>query len=606
MTYFKKILHFAIPYKKYAFLNILFNILYALFSALSFVALIPMLDVLFNTTQIVSDFPVYDGILSIKEYLKDSINYYISKSVRENPIKALSFAISLILSLFLFKNIFNYFALYFITFLRNGILKDLRNNLYEKSIKQSISYYSEKKKGDTLSRITSDVLEIQHSFLSILELLIREPITIFFTLLIMYSINSKLTLFVIIFIPISGLIISWIGKVLKKFSQSVQKEQGEFLSILEETLSGLNIIKTFNAEDSFIKKFNNSTNNFFKYSNTLLNRQNIASPLSEFLGIVVIGGLLWYGGKMVLIDQSLNATTFISFMALAYNILTPAKSISKAFYSLKKGDAAAERVLDILEAKNSIKDSLNAHNIENFNSEIEFKNIEFSYNKNRLLKDFSLSIKKGKSIALVGQSGSGKTTLVNLINRFYDIQNGEIFIDGNEIRKVKIKSLRNLIGMVTQESILFNDSVINNLLLGDPNATKEQVITASKIANAHQFIESLPEKYETNIGDRGNKLSGGQKQRLSIARAILKNPPILIFDEATSALDSESEKSVQIALENVMKNRTSIIIAHRLSTIIKADTIIVMDEGKILEIGSHEDLIHKNTKYKKLVEMQSL
>tara|TARA_B110000116_G_C16783469_1_gene559598 strand:- start:1183 stop:2451 length:1269 start_codon:yes stop_codon:yes gene_type:complete len=422
----------------------------------------------------------------------------------------------------------------------------------------------------------------------------------------MYSINSKLTLFVIIFIPISGLIISWIGKVLKKFSQSVQKEQGEFLSILEETLSGLNIIKTFNAEDSFIKKFNNSTNNFFKYSNTLLNRQNIASPLSEFLGIVVIGGLLWYGGKMVLIDQSLNATTFISFMALAYNILTPAKSISKAFYSLKKGDAAAERVLDILEAKNSIKDSLNAHNIENFNSEIEFKNIEFSYNKNRLLKDFSLSIKKGKSIALVGQSGSGKTTLVNLINRFYDIQNGEIFIDGNEIRKVKIKSLRNLIGMVTQESILFNDSVINNLLLGDPNATKEQVITASKIANAHQFIESLPEKYETNIGDRGNKLSGGQKQRLSIARAILKNPPILIFDEATSALDSESEKSVQIALENVMKNRTSIIIAHRLSTIIKADTIIVMDEGKILEIGSHEDLIHKNTKYKKLVEMQSL
>jgi len=606
MTYFKKILHFAIPYKKYAFLNILFNILYALFSALSFVALIPMLDVLFNTTQIVSDFPVYDGILSIKEYLKDSINYYISKSVRENPIKALSFAISLILSLFLFKNIFNYFALYFITFLRNGILKDLRNNLYEKSIKQSVSYYSEKKKGDTLSRITSDVLEIQHSFLSILELLIREPITIFFTLLIMYSINSKLTLFVIIFIPISGLIISWIGKVLKKFSQSVQKEQGEFLSILEETLSGLNIIKTFNADDSFIKKFNNSTNNFFKYSNTLLNRQNIASPLSEFLGIVVIGGLLWYGGKMVLIDQSLNATTFISFMALAYNILTPAKSISKAFYSLKKGDAAAERVLDILEAKNSIKDSLNAHNIENFNSEIEFKNIEFSYNKNRLLKDFSLSIKKGKSIALVGQSGSGKTTLVNLINRFYDIQNGEIFIDGNEIRKVKIKSLRNLIGMVTQESILFNDSVINNLLLGDPNATKEQVITASKIANAHQFIESLPEKYETNIGDRGNKLSGGQKQRLSIARAILKNPPILIFDEATSALDSESEKSVQIALENVMKNRTSIIIAHRLSTIIKADTIIVMDEGKILEIGSHEDLIHKNTKYKKLVEMQSL
>ena len=605
MNYFRKIIYFAIPYKKFAFLNIFFNILYAIFSALSFLALIPMLDVLFNTTKVVYEVPKYDGIINLKEFLINSLNYYISESVLSNPEEALLIAISLIILLFFLKNLFNYLALFFITFLRNGILKDLREKLYEKSIKQSISFYSKKKKGDILSRITSDVLEIQHSFLSILELLIREPLTILFTLIVMFSININLTFFVIIFIPVSGLIISWIGKALKKFSLNVQKEQGEFLSILEETLTGLNIIKIFNAEESFIKKFNSSLNNFFKFSNKLLNRQNIASPVSEFLGIVVIGCLLWYGGKMVLINDSLNATTFISFMALAYNILTPAKSISKSFYSLKKGDAAAERVIEILESKNAIEDTPYSTNINEFKSEIKFKNIDFSYSRNFYLKDFSLEIKKGKSIALVGSSGSGKTTLVNLINRFYDTDSGKILIDNIEIKNINLKSLRSLIGMVTQESILFNDTIKNNILIGDPTASEETIIKAAKIANAHDFIDSLPEKYLTNIGDGGNKLSGGQKQRLAIARAIIKNPPILILDEATSSLDSESEKSVQVALKNVMKNRTSIIIAHRLSTISNVDKIIVMEKGKIIESGTHKELLNTNSNYKKLVKIQS-
>ena len=605
MNYFKKIIYFAIPYKKFAFLNIFFNILYAIFSALSFLALIPMLDVLFNTTKVVYEVPKYDGIINLKEFLINSLNYYISESVISNPEGALLIAICLIILLFFLKNLFNYLALFFITFLRNGILKDIREKLYEKSIKQSISFYSKKKKGDILSRITSDVLEIQHSFLSILELLIREPLTILFTLIVMFSINVKLTFFVIIFIPVSGLIISWIGKALKKFSLNVQKEQGEFLSILDETLTGLNIIKIFNAEENFIKKFNSSLNNFFKFSNKLLNRQNIASPVSEFLGIVVIGCLLWYGGKMVLINDSLNATTFISFMALAYNILTPAKSISKSFYSLKKGDAAAERVIEILESKNAIEDTPYSTKINEFKSEINFKNIHFSYSRNFYLKDFSLEIKKGKSIALVGSSGSGKTTLVNLINRFYDTDSGKILIDNIEIKNIKLKSLRSLIGMVTQESILFNDTIKNNILIGDPAASEETLIKAAKIANAHEFIDSLPEKYLTNIGDGGNKLSGGQKQRLAIARAIIKNPPILILDEATSSLDSESEKSVQIALKNVMKNRTSIIIAHRLSTISNVDKIIVMEKGEIIETGTHKELLNTDSTYKKLVEIQS-
>ncbi|MDB4715381.1 ABC transporter ATP-binding protein/permease [Flavobacteriaceae bacterium] len=606
MNYFKKILLFALPYKRFAFLNILFNILYALFSALSFVALVPMFDVLFGSTPKIESKPTYTGISDLKEYVTDYINYKIGTTVDEEPLTALIFAIVLILILFFLKNLFNYLAMYFVTFLRNGILKDLRDALYVKILQQPVSYFTEKKKGDTLARITSDVLEIQHSFLSIIELIVREPLTIIFTLILMFNMNVKLSVFVLIFIPVSGFIISSIGKSLKKHSQNVQKEQGEFLSIVEESLSGLSIIKAFSAEGKFNTKFFNSTLKFFNFSNKLLNRQNLASPVSEFMGIGVIGGLLWFGGSMVLIEGTLRGTIFIAFMTLAYNILTPAKAISKASYAVKKGNAAAERVLEILEAKNELTDAAGAKTISDFSDKVNFKNINFKYETKPVLKNFSLELSKGQTIALVGQSGSGKTTVANLLNRFYDVEDGSIQIDGTDLKKITTKSLRKLIGIVTQDSILFNDSVLNNLLIGDPNANEEEVIAAAKIANAHEFIINLPDGYNTNIGDQGNKLSGGQKQRLSIARAVLKNPPIMVLDEATSALDTESEKLVQEALENLMNNRTSLVIAHRLSTIQKANLIVVMQAGEIIEMGTHSELIANNSNYKKLVEMQSL
>jgi len=606
MNYFKKILLFALPYKRFAFLNIFFNILYALFSALSFVALVPMFDVLFGSTPKIESKPIYTGISDLKEYITDYINYKIGTTVDEEPLTALIFAIVLILILFFLKNLFNYLAMYFVTFLRNGILKDLRDALYVKILQQPVSYFTEKKKGDTLARITSDVLEIQHSFLSIIELIVREPLTIIFTLILMFNMNVKLSVFVLIFIPVSGFIISSIGKSLKKHSQNVQKEQGEFLSIVEESLSGLSIIKAFSAEGKFNTKFFNSTLKFFNFSNKLLNRQNLASPVSEFMGIGVIGGLLWFGGSMVLIEGTLRGTIFIAFMTLAYNILTPAKAISKASYAVKKGNAAAERVLEILEAKNELTDAPDAKIISDFSDKVNFENINFKYETKSVLKNFSLELSKGQTIALVGQSGSGKTTVANLLNRFYDVEDGSIQIDGTDLKRITTKSLRKLIGIVTQDSILFNDSVLNNLLIGDPNANEEEVIAAAKIANAHEFIINLPDGYNTNIGDQGNKLSGGQKQRLSIARAVLKNPPIMVLDEATSALDTESEKLVQEALENLMNNRTSLVIAHRLSTIQKANLIVVMQAGEIIEMGTHSELIANNSNYKKLVEMQSL
>jgi subfamily B ATP-binding cassette protein MsbA len=496
--------------------------------------------------------------------------------------------------------------MYFITFLRNGVLKDIRNKLYKKVVELPISYYSEKRKGDVIARITSDVLEIQHSFLSVLELIVREPLTILFTIIIMFGISVKLTLFVFIFIPIAGMIISRIGKSLKKKSDDVQREQGEFLSIIEETLGGLRVIKAFNSESRFYKTFTNSTKRFFDYSNILLNRQNLASPTGEFLGILVIGVLLWFGGKMVLVDETLDASSFIAYMGLAYNILTPAKAISKASYGVKKGNAAAERVLEILETENPISDIENPIQQENFENEISLKNISFKYEDEYVLKNFNLEVKKGKTVALVGQSGSGKSTIANLLTRFYDVNEGEIKIDGNNIKNLSKKSLRGLLGLVTQDSILFNDSVKNNIGLGKENATENEIIEAAKIANAHDFIMGLPRGYNTNIGDSGNKLSGGQKQRLSIARAVLKNPPIMILDEATSALDTESERLVQDALEKMMKNRTSIVIAHRLSTIQNADTIVVLYRGEIVEQGTHAKLMELNGTYKKLVQMQSL
>lgn len=607
MNYFKKILRFAKPYKKYAILNIIANIFYALFSALSFVALIPMLDVLFGDKDAnkIQEEPVYQGLGSAKDFFKDYLSYHVHQISQDDASVALMLVIGLVIALFFLKNIANYLAMFFITFLRNGVLKDLRNAMYKKTVELPLSYYSEKRKGDTIARITSDVLEIQHSFLSILELIVREPLTILFTIATMLLISVKLTIFVFIFIPVSGFIISLIGKSLKKKSDLVQKEQGLFLSILEETLGGLKIIKGFNAENIFNNKFQESTNKFYNYSNKLLNRQNLASPASEFLGISVIAVLLWYGGNMVLEEGTLDGSSFIAYMGLAYNILTPAKGISKASYNVKKGNAAAERVLEILETDNKIKDPVNPVEKKEFTSALHLNNISFAYEKEKVLKNFSATVNKGETLALVGQSGSGKSTIANLITRFYDINEGEIKIDDTNIKDMTQHNLRDLMGLVTQDSILFNETIEANLRIGKPDATEAELIEALKVANAYEFVKDLPKGLQTNIGDSGNKLSGGQKQRLSIARAVLKNPPIMILDEATSALDTESEKLVQRALENMTKNRTSVVIAHRLSTIQNADRIIVMQKGEIVEQGKHNELIAKKGTYKKLVDMQS-
>lgn len=609
MNYFKKILHYANPYKKYAVLNIFFNILYAVFSALSFVVLMPLLKVIFQpqgeeAVKIIEK-PIYTDIYSLGNYLNQSLSYEISQMVGENKSKTLLIVIALIIIVFLLKNLFNYLALYNITFLRNGILKDLRNNLYKKIISLPISYFSEKRKGDVMARIGTDVLEIQHSFLAVLELLIREPLTIIVTIVFMLIISVKLTIFVFIFIPVAGFIISKIGKSLKRKSDKVQKEQGYFLSLLEETLGSLKVIKAFNAEGVFEGKFQESTNRFETFLNKLINRTNLASPTSEFLGILVFGVLLWYGGHLVLVENSLDGEAFIAYLGLAYNILTPAKAISKANYKIKQGNAAAERVLEVIETENTIKDKPDATALEGFNSDVEFKNISFKYQDEYVLKDFSLKIPKGKSVALVGQSGSGKSTLANLITRFYDVNKGEVLIDGKNIKDVTKASLRNLMGVVTQDSLLFNDSVENNIKLGK-EASDTEVLKAADIANASEFIKELPDTFKTNIGDGGNMLSGGQKQRLAIARAVLKNPPIMILDEATSALDTESEQLVQVALEKMMENRTSLVIAHRLSTIQKADNIVVMKKGEIVEQGKHDELLAKKGEYFKLVTMQSL
>ncbi len=607
MDYFKQILRYAIPYKMYGILNIICNIFYALFGTLSFISLIPMLSVLLGETKPLDKKPVYEGISHLKDYLQDYLNFFVTTKTQEHgEIYVLTSMVVIVISMFFLKNIFNYLAMFFITYLRNGVLRDIRNKLYTKTTQLPLSFFSEKRKGDVIARITSDVLEIQHSFLSILELIVREPLMIIFTIIMMFGMSFKLTIFVFIFIPVSGFIISKIGKSLKKHSDKVQQEQGHFLSIVEETLGGLKVIKGFNAEQNFGDKFEASTSRFYQYSNTLLNRQNLASPTSEFLGICVITVLLWYGGHMVLIEGTLNNSTFLAYMGLAYNILTPAKAISKATYGVKRGNAAAERVLEILNTESPLKDKENAINKSNFENEISIDAISFKYENEYVLKDFSLKVPKGSSVALVGQSGSGKSTIANLITRFYDINNGSINIDGTNIKDLSKKSLRGLLGLVTQKSILFHDTIKNNLLIGKEDATDEEIIAALKIANAWEFVQEKPLGINSIVGDSGDKLSGGQQQRLSIARAVLKNPPIMILDEATSALDTESERLVQGALENMMKNRTSIVIAHRLSTIQNSDLIVVMQKGKIVEQGKHEDLIAKKGVYNKLVTMQSL
>ncbi|MAU30962.1 MAG: antibiotic ABC transporter ATP-binding protein [Flavobacteriaceae bacterium] len=605
-NYFNRIFRYAWVFKKYFILNIITNIFYAFFGTLSMISLFPMLKVLFNQTEQLNTPPVWQGMSVAANYFENYLNYFVTTKKASGSDDVLIFMVSIIIITFLLKNIFNYLSMFFITFLRNGVVKNIRNDIYEQMIKLSLSFYSEKKRGDIVARISSDVQELDNSFLSIFELIVKDPLMVLFTLISMFLISPKLSLFVIIFIPICGFVISIVGKSLRRKSLKVQKEQGQFISLVDETLSGMKILKIFNAEKKFFKKFTDSTNRFYKFSNSVLNRKNLASPLSEFLGISSIAGVLWFGGIMVLKENSLDASAFIVYLGLAYNILTPAKSLSRATYKVKKASAAAERIFHIIDNDTIIFEDQKAQNIESFNSSIKINDITFSYGYETVIDGLNLQIPKGKSIALVGQSGSGKSTLANLICRFYDVNYGSINVDGINIKKLKKDSLRNLIGLVTQDSILFNDSIKNNLRIAKPDATNEEIIQCLKIANAWEFVSKMPEKIDSNIGDSGNKLSGGQKQRLSIARAVLKNPPILVLDEATSALDSESEKLVQNALENLMKNKTSIVIAHRLSTIQKADKIIVLEKGKIIESGVHKELMKNDGIYSNLVKMQSI
>ena len=591
-------------FKKEFGLNVLFSALYALFSAIAFFSLMPMLEVLFNGTNQTLVKPTLDSSLNLGSFLENWLNYQVVVFSGDDNQKAILFVVFVVIFLFFLKNVFNYFALFFSTIIRNGVIKIIRKQIFESLIVLPMSFFSNNKKGDVISRITSDVIEVQNSYLSIIEIFIRDPLSIIFTIAAMFIISLELTLFVIVFIPISGFIISYIGKTLRRRSLIVQKEQGELTSITEETLNGISVIKAFVSETFFTNKFLDSNSKFFKYSNSLVNRQNIAAPLSEFLGILVIGVLLWYGGKLVLIDMDLKPAAFITYMGLSYGVLTPAKSISKALYALKKGNAAAERVYELIDSENEFE-SQKINDIKSFKQKIEMKNVSFSYGETEVLKNISLKIKKGETLAIVGASGSGKSTLANLLPRFYNYNSGELLIDGNELRNISKKSIRSLIGIVGQESILFNGSIRDNILLGK-QIDDDEVYNALKTANALDFINEFDDKIDHKIADNGVNLSGGQKQRIAIARAIISKSPILILDEATSSLDSKSEKLVQDALIKLMDNKTSIVIAHRLSTVKNAQNIIVLEKGKIVEQGTHDDLISRKGIYNNLITLQSL
>ena len=604
--YFKRVLKYVFQYRKYFSLNILFSTLYAFFSAVAFLSLMPMLEVLFNGTNNELKRPTLELSNNLGDFIENWLNYQVTSFASNDNQKAILFVVGIVIILFFLKNVSNYFALFFSTLIRNGVIKDLKKNIYEKTIILPLEYFSKNKKGDLISRMSSDVIEVQNSFLSIIEIFIRDPLTIIFTLGAMFIISYKLTVFVIVFIPLSGFVISFIGKTLKRKSLLVQKEQAELTSITEETINGIKIIKSFLAEKFFESKFDTTNSRLLNYSNKLINRQNIAAPLSEFLGILVIGVLLWYGGKLVLIEMELKPAAFITYMGLAYGVLTPAKSISKAFYSLKKGNAAAERVFEIIDMHSEFFNDSKQNKITSFNKEIVFNNVCFKYDKAEVLENISFKVNKGEMVAIVGASGSGKSTLVNLIPRFYDKISGKITIDGLDIKDMSRSNIRSLIGFVSQESILFNSSVIENITLGDVDKDMEERLKNSiSIANAQEFIDDLPEKLNYNVGDNGSNLSGGQKQRIAIARAVFYDSPILVLDEATSSLDSKSEKLVQNAIDKLMVDKTSIVIAHRLSTIQNANKIIVLDKGKIVEEGSHETLLKSNGFYKKLIQLQS-
>ena len=603
MKFFLRVLRFAGPYMPYAGLAGLFNILTVTFSLVSVTLIIPVLGVLFGTQEKVFEAPVFDWSI---ESIKDLFNYQVTLIIEDQgPTRALAFICLLVVGAYFGKNLFRYGALYTLAILRNGAIADLRNALHRKVLELPLGYFNEKRKGDVMARMTTDMVEIEWSMFTALEVVVREPLMIIGSLTVLMFINPELTLFIAFILPVTGILIATIGKSLKRNSAKAQGRMGQLLSMIEETLTGLRIIKAFNAEDQKHEQFTSENQQYRNLMNRVLWRRDLASPISEFLGAAVIASVIWYGGSLILEGQGLRPEVFFGFLMIFFQIISPAKSLATTSYNIQKGNASAERVFQVLDAENPIVDPKNPVPLVQFEKSIEFDHLTFRYENDPVLREVSFTVNKGESVALVGPSGSGKTTLANLIPRYYDVVEGSLRLDGHPVADYTLHALRAQMGIVTQESLLFNDTVFNNIRLGNLKATEEEVIAAAKVANAHEFVAQLENGYHTNIGDGGNKLSGGQKQRISIARAVLKNPPILILDEATSALDTESERLVQDALNHLMQNRTSIIIAHRLSTVQHVDKIIVLKDGEVKEVGTHDQLIKKGGIYNRLTEMQS-
>ena len=606
------VLKYVKGYWRYALWNILFNILSVVFGLFSLTIVKPFLDLITE-----KDASTYSTILSKGEpalgasieNLTAYLNYQLSGLIiHEGKMRALVTICFAGVFIFFFKALFRYLGMFFLAPIRNGVVKDLRDTIYKKTLNLPLSYYSDERKGDIMSRITSDVQEVEWSVMSSLEMIFRDPINIIILLSVLIYVSPALTLVAFILLPIAALLIYLIGKSLKRSSSRAKEQLGSLFSIMEETLGGLRIIKGFNAERSMKNKFGETNSNYTKQMIHTYRKVDLASPVSEFISSAIMMTLIYFGGQLVIgKEASMDGSTFVFYILTFSQVITPAKTLTAAYSNIQKGLASMERINKILLADVALADIETPKNIDTFKNEIEYRGVSFAYlrgDRGYALKNINLKIIKGKSIALVGQSGSGKTTLADLLPRFYEPSQGEILIDGIDTRHCKAYDLRNLMGIVSQESILFNDTVHNNIALGIENVTREKVIKAAKVANAHDFIMEMPEGYDTNIGDRGSKISGGQRQRISIARAVLKNPPILILDEATSALDTGSERLVQEALNNLMLNRTSVIIAHRLSTIQHVDEIIVLEKGQIIERGNHAELLHKNGTYRRLYDLQ--